>query len=207
MKSSFKNMTIVMFCITLVCSAAVGGIYLLTKERIEQAKQLKFQNALRVVLPEFDNIEEKSVELNSEMVSINVATKEGKRVGYAVSSYANGFGGAIEMVAGFDTKGNIVGINILKHSETPGLGSLIANEGNLLVNQFVGRNPSQMKLSVTKDGGEIDALTGATITSRAYINAIEMAYNAFLVKTTGDAADGYTGSTDLTEEEKGEDNE
>jgi electron transport complex protein RnfG len=210
MKSSFKNMTIVMFCITLICSAAVGGVYLLTKERIEQAATIKFQKALSIVLPAFDAVSEESVDVNGEMITINTATLEGRTVGYAVSSNAGGFGGTIDMVVGFDAEGKVVGVNVLKHSETPGLGSLIANEGNILVNQFVGNNPAEMTLKVRKDGGSIDALTGATITSRAYINGVEKAFNAYLRKTTGTTAEGYTGATTVNatdKAEKGEENE
>lgn len=200
-------MTIVMLCITFVCSAAVGGVYLLTKERIELAKNEKFQKALSLVLPAFDSVEEHSVDVGDEKITINVASVAGTPVGYAVSSSAGGFGGTIEMVVGFNAEGTITGINVLKHSETPGLGSLIANEGNLLARQFVDKSPSTMTLKVTKDGGEIDALTGATITSRAYINGIEKALNAYLKQTTGATAEGYTGATTLTPEEKGVENE
>ena len=102
-------MTIVMFCITLICSAAVGGVYLLTKERIEQAATIKFQKALSVVLPAFDAVSEESVDVNGEMITINTATLEGRTVGYAVSSNAGGFGGTIDMVVGFDAEGKVVG--------------------------------------------------------------------------------------------------
>ena len=62
-----------------------------------------------------------------------------------------------------------------------------------------------MTLKVSKDGGDVDALTAATITSRAYVAAVERAFNTYLTKTTGAAADGYTGATQV--EKKGADNE
>jgi electron transport complex protein RnfG len=67
---------------------------------------------------------------------------------------------------------------VLEHSETPGLGSKMTGEGNPLFASFEGKNPSAMQLKVKKDGGEVDALTAATITSRAYIDAVERAFKA-----------------------------
>ena len=205
MKSSLKNMIVVMLGITLVCSAAVGGVYSLTFATIEKAKAAKLTSAFGEVLPAFEELTCESIELNGEMMNLNTATSAGQIVGYAVESSANGFGGAIKMVVGFDANGAITGLKVLEHSETPGLGSLIVNVGNALESSLLGRRPADMTLKVSKDGGDVDALTAATITSRAYVAAVERAFNTYLTKTTGAAADGYTGATQV--EKKGADNE
>ena len=198
-------MIVVMLGITLVCSAAVGGVYSLTFATIEKAKAAKLTSAFGEVLPAFEELTCESIELNGEMMNLNTATSAGQIVGYAVESSANGFGGAIKMVVGFDAEGTITGLKVLEHSETPGLGSLIINVGNALESSLLGRRPADMTLKVSKDGGDVDALTAATITSRAYVAAVERAFNTYLTKTTGAAADGYTGATQV--EKKGADNE
>ena len=120
------------------------------------------------------------------------------------------FGGAIKMVVGFDTEGTVTGVKVLEHAETPGLGDLISKPGSKVELSIVGRNPGKIKMAVTKDGGDVDALTAATITSRAYVGAVDKAFNAYLTKTRGAAADGYSGATALetpAEEQKGGNNE
>ena len=210
MKSSLKNMIFVMLGITLVCSAAVGGVYTLTLDTIEQAKAQKLKSAYGEVLPAFDELECVAVELLGEMMNVNVASAAGSVVGYAVESSANGFGGAIKMVVGFDAEGTVTGVKVLEHAETPGLGDLISKPGSKVELSIVGRNPGKIKMAVTKDGGDVDALTAATITSRAYVGAVDKAFNAYLTKTRGAAADGYSGATALetpAEEQKGGNNE
>ena len=210
MKSSLKNMILVMLGITLVCSAAVGGVYTLTYGTIEQAKAQKLKSAYGEVLPSFDELECVEVELLGEMMKVNVASAAGSVVGYAVESSAGGFGGAIKMVVGFDAEGTVTGVKVLEHAETPGLGDLIAKPDSKVELSIVGRNPGKIKMAVTKDGGDVDALTAATITSRAYVSAVDKAFNAYLTKTQGVAADGYSGATALetpAQEEKGESNE
>ena len=210
MKSSLKNMILVMLGITLVCSATVGGVYTLTYGTIEQAKAQKLKSAYGEVLPSFDELECVEVELLGEMMNVNVASAAGSVVGYAVESSAGGFGGAIKMVVGFDAEGTVTGVKVLEHAETPGLGDLIAKPDSKVELSIVGRNPGKIKMAVTKDGGDVDALTAATITSRAYVSAVDKAFNAYLTKTQGVAADGYSGATALetpAQEEKGESNE
>jgi electron transport complex protein RnfG len=208
MKSSFKNMTLVMLGIALVCSATVAGVYLLTKERIAQVEGDKRSEAIGEVLPEFDKLDKSSIEIGGEKLDVNVASKGGQTVGYAVECSANGFGGPVVLMVGFDTEGVVTGIKVLSHAETPGLGSLITEEDNVLVGSILGKNPSTMTFSVSKDGGDIDALTGATITSRAYVATVEKAFNAYLQQTTGKTSEGYTGATkQAAEQQKGENNE
>lgn len=182
MKSSLVNMVLVLFVIALVASAGVGGIYTLTKEPIEQARLQKKLNALSMVLPEFDNDPAADTTSFAEGDIIAMAyraVKNGETVGYAVETSVNGFAGAVDIMTGFDMAGNIVNIQVLKQAETPGLGAKIAKEGNPVTTSIVGRNPADMKMSVKKDGGDVDAITASTISSRAYVRAVDMAYEVF----------------------------
>lgn len=95
--------------------------------------------------------------------------------GVAVSTWtAKGYSGQVRLMVGFDKEGNIVGISVLEQKETPGLGSRMTE--NAFIGQFGGKNPGKNKLSVKKDGGEIDAITAATISSRAFCDAVNRAY-------------------------------
>lgn len=166
-------MVLVLLAICLVTSSAVGLVYDVTKEPIEKAKQQKTVQALKAVLPAFDN----------EPVAkdgIYKATMGGKTVGYAVESTSpNGFNGDITLMVGFDTEGTIVNIAVLEQAETPGLGSNMANEENVLLASFKEKKAEGIKMTVKKDGGDVDALTAATISSRAYAEAVALAYEQF----------------------------
>lgn len=196
MESSLKNMVLVLFTITLLSSAAVGGVYTITKEPIAQAKVAAVNNALKQVLPEYEATTSQTIEVNDMPIVAHTATVAGKAVGYAVESMSkNGFGGAIRLMVGFDTKGTILNINVLEQKETPGLGTKMADEDNVLHASLVGKNAGEVNLTVKKDGGDIDALTAATISSRAYAEAVAIAYEVFKVacgwqKEAGDVATG-----------------
>ena len=116
--------------------------------------------------------------------------------GTAVKSTTNGFGGALEVLVGFDSKGSIMGYTILSTVETPGLGvkadSWFQKDGK---GNIIGRNPGEKTLSVKQDGGDVDAITASTITSRAFLNAVNNAYNAYMSKGT-DASSGATLQSD-----------
>ncbi len=201
MKSSLKNMTLVLFVITLVASACVGVVNMITEEPIAKAVESAKAEALRQVLPVFDATEATEMEIDALPVVAHRATLGGEVVGYAVESATkNGFSGLIKMMVGFDTEGKILNVNVLMHNETPGLGSKMTEAGNPLFASVEGKNPSQMKLSVTKDGGDVDALTAATISSRAYCDAIARAYEAYKVASgiqqTADSVSGATQTAD-----------
>jgi electron transport complex protein RnfG len=107
----------------------------------------------------------------------------------------NGFSGLITLMVGFLPDGTIQGIEVLQHAETPGLGSKMTEEGNVLTVSFEGKNPADLKMSVRKDGGDIDALTASTITSRAYTDAVDRAYRVFSNEVKGLAVEATTGAT------------
>lgn len=184
-------MVAVLGCITLIASASVAGVYLITKEPIEQAKNQAVQDALSQVLPPFDQTTTHTEEKNGGILTIHTATLNGQVVGTAVETFSkNGFGGMVKLLVGFDTELNIVNINVLDMAETPGLGTKMLDEENALLKSFVGKNPSKMTLKVKKDGGDIDALTAATISSRAYTEAVALAYEVLSTKEATNAASG-----------------
>ena len=196
MESSLKNMVVVLFTITLVASAAVGGVYTITKEPIAQAKVAAVNAALQQVLPEYEATTSQTIEVNSLPIVAHTATVADKAVGYAIESLSkNGFGGTVRLMVGFDTEGTILNINVLEQKETPGLGTKMADEGNPLILSFKEKKASEVNMTVKKDGGDIDALTAATISSRAYVEAVAVAYEAFKVacgwqSKAGDVATG-----------------
>ena len=126
-------------------------------------------------------------------ITVYTATKGGQLAGYAVESMTkNGFGGAINMMVGFTPEGEVVNVNVLEQTETPGLGTKMADEGNVLLASVKGQKLEEKKLvngklAVAKDGGDVDALTAATISSRAYVDAINRAWMAYKSVVTGEA--------------------
>ena len=204
MESSLKNMVVVLFTITLVASAAVGGVYTITKEPIAQAKVAAVNAALQQVLPEYEATTSQTIEVNSLPIVAHTATVADKAVGYAIESISkNGFGGAIRLMVGFDTEGTILNINVLEQKETPGLGTKMADEGNVLLLSLKEKKASEVNMTVKKDGGDIDALTAATISSRAYAEAVAVAYEAFKV-ASGQQSEAGEVATGATKQEGGQ---
>jgi electron transport complex protein RnfG len=155
----------------LVCIASALGlskVYDLTKEPIKEALKQEFIDALNMVLPPFDNVpDEKAVE-----EKYFVATKAGQKVGTAFSvETMEGYSGFIQGLVGVDNTQKVTGVAILTHAETPGLGAKFTNPDFLA--QFKGKTLESTKWLVKKDGGEFDAITGATITPRALVGAIK----------------------------------
>ena len=183
-KSSFKNMTLCLFAICLVCSGLLAGVYALTKEPIDQAAKAKNEAAIMEVLP--DTVvaieEERTVEMSGTTYTYNLGyDAEGNTAGCAVNVTALGFGGPIVIKVGFDADGVIWNTKVLSQSETPGLGAKCVEPA--FSDQFRNLDPQETKLGVKKDGGDIDAITASTITSRAYISGIETAIYVFATIT------------------------
>ena len=180
-ESTLHSMAVCLFLVCLVCSALLGGVYVLTLDKINEEVVKKTNNAIALVTPEFDNepsAESQSVDLDGEAITVYPARKDGQTVGYAVESFTSkGFSGTINVMVGFDMDGNIVGTSVISHAETPGLGAKMTEPA--FYSQFVGKNPASFRLSVAKDGGDVDAITASTITSRAYCDAVDRAYRAF----------------------------
>ena len=179
-KSSFKNMTLCLLAICLVCSALLAGVYALTKAPIDAAQAAKNEAAIKEVLPAAAVAveEERIVEFEGQSYTYNLAYDEqGNTVGCAVNVAPVGFGGPIAIKVGFDVNGVIWNTKVLSQAETPGLGAKCVEPS--FADQFKGFDPSAKKLAVKKDGGDVDAITASTITSRAYSEGLALAVKVF----------------------------
>jgi len=199
LESSFKNMVIVLVSVTVISAFLLGGVNELTKEPIAQANAKKLSDAIAMVVPGFDNQPTESpetIELNGITYTVYKATKGGEFIGAAVQSSANGFSGPITILVGFDAEGKIIDYSVLSHAETPGLGSKMDVWFKTDKNQqsILGMNPGQTTLVVNKDGGNIDAITASTITSRAFLTAVNNAYKVY-AEGENASADGMSGAT------------
>ena len=216
--STLKNLTLTLVVITVLSAGGLGGMSILTQEPIAKAKSKKILAALKDVLPEFDNDPSKErteQEVDGGKLVMYTAKKGGEEVGMAVERFSpKGFGGRIAVMVGFDREGKVAGYSVLEHAETPGLGDRMVNwfkppvapVKSLIERAFgfeiktpekssniYGVSPST-GLSVSKDGGTVDAITAATISSRAFLDAVNRAYAGFK------GAINYTGATTPSKE-------
>jgi len=184
--STFFNMVTTLFGVALISSAGVGLVYEVTKAPIAQAQLAKKVSAVREVVPEFNNdpIAE-AYELSSDIGPLTAypARKDGVLVGVAIETITQkGFGGEVKLMVGLKTDGAIQAVQVLEHKETPGLGDKMDPAKSDFMAQFRNKNPAKFRLMVKKDGGDVDAITAATISSRAVCDAVQRAYNAFEAK-------------------------
>ena len=179
-KSSFVNMTVCLLAICLVCSDLLAAVYALTAEPIAAAAAAKNEAAIKEVLPEtaVKIEEERTVEFEGASYAYNLAYDElGNVVGCAINVAPVGFGGPIAIKVGFDVNGVIWNTKVLSQAETPGLGAKCVEPA--FSDQFKGFDASAKKLAVKKDGGDVDAITASTITSRAYADGLALAVKVF----------------------------
>jgi len=184
LESTFINMALVLVSIAFLSSASLAYVYKLTKDKIEVSKKLKQLEAIKeVILPDYSNSP------SEEMYKIKIeeggelecypAKQNGELKSVAVKTYTkNAFGGEMWLMVGMLPDGTINKVSVIDQKETPGLGTKVTEEK--FKTQFMGKNPSSFKLKVKKDGGDVDAITAATISSRAVCDAIERAYKAFV---------------------------
>ena len=179
-QSTFKNMTVCLFAICIVCSSLLAGVYALTKEPIDAAAKAKNEAAIKEVLPPAAAAieEERTVDFEGALYTYNLAYDEqGNTVGCAINVVPVGFGGPIAIKVGFDVNGVIWNTKVLSQAETPGLGAKCVEPS--FADQFKGFDPAAKKLAVKKDGGDVDAITASTITSRAYADGLALAAKVF----------------------------
>ena len=166
--SYILRLALTLFTITAVVAAALAGVNSITAPAIDVQNAQKTQQAIELVLPGGGE--------EVDFPETDLVTKVyGSDLGYAVQVTPGGFDNTITMMVGVDKAGNVLGISIINHTETAGLGAVAAAgtpAGESFRGQFVGQSGS---VSVTKDGGEIDAITGATITSRAVCAGVNAA--------------------------------
>jgi electron transport complex protein RnfG len=180
-ESTFRNMAVSLTLIAMVSSALLGFVYEMTKEPIALSNLNKKLNAIKQVVPDFTNNPNDEMFLlptgEGDSLEVYPAKKDNEIIGYAVNTNTNtGFSGNITLMAGFKPDGTIINIMVLEHKETPGLGTKMAEPE--FKDQFIDKNPSEFGLTVKKDGGPVDAITAATISSRAFCDAVQRAYNA-----------------------------
>jgi electron transport complex protein RnfG len=181
-ESTFINMVLTLLLVTAAASFTLATVYNLTAEPIAQAREAKRQNAISQVVPEFDRLESRMFlpPDGGDSLEFNFAYRNNELVGIAVNTWTNrGYSGRISAMVGFDPNGTIIDVVHLQHAETPGLGDKIEKGKSNWSDQFIGLDPQSADLRVTKDNGQIDAITAATITSRAYCDAIQRAYDTF----------------------------
>ncbi|MCQ2153130.1 MAG: RnfABCDGE type electron transport complex subunit G [Bacteroidales bacterium] len=175
-------MVLCLFGVCLVCSAILGATYVVTEEPIAQASARALSDALGEVLPQDCTpcTTAEPIVLDGTSYECYTARDAGGNVAaYAVKTVSGGFGGPIELLVGVYPDGRVCGTKVLSHSETPGLGAKCATDEGF-INQFKG---FEGRFAVRKDGGDIDAITASTITSKAYVKGVEAAVKA--VKSLG----------------------
>ena len=199
LESSVQNMVIVLVGVALITGCILAYVNHATEGPIAEQKEKTLADGIKAVMGggelsvcKTDTVRQND-EKGKEMVFVIYGTEDAQKnyLGAAVESTTGGFGGDLKVLVGFDPKGTILGYTILEHAETPGLGAKADKwfqkdgKGNI-----IGKNPSE-ELIVKKDGGQIDAITASTITSRAFLNAVNNAYQAYKV-TPVDAESGAT---------------
>ena len=164
--------------IALVAAAALAALNGVTKEPIAQAQQAKVEEAISAVLPAFDRLETQEVDGSNCNLAYDA---EDNLVGAAIEAGNDkAFSGRLQLMVGFDQDGNVYGYRILETHETPGLGAKADTwfqQGGK--GEVVGKNPAESNLTVKKDGGDVDAISGSTITSRSFLMAVADAYETF----------------------------
>ncbi len=192
MKSTLFNMIFSLLVVAAASAFALGYVYQITKEPIAEAKNRKTLDAIREVVGSFDNdpFAEKTTITTPDgkyKLQLYPARENGTITAVAIETFSDGgFGGKVELIIGMLMDGTVTGYKVIEQKETPGLGSKIAEKK--FAGQFVGLNAYQDQFKLQKDGGEIDAVTGATISSRAVIDAVQKAvqtYKKFNAGATG----------------------
>lgn len=192
MKSSLRNMVLVLFTITAISATLVALVNNVTKETIALTEQKNRDLAKLEVLPSFSGkptLNEQSYQLGDFKVNVSEVVAGGEVVGYAVeapSILRNGYADRIYLMVGFVENADgveISGVKVLSQKETPGLGANMIKPGNKLEKSILNKRAEELVFEVKKDNpmGSFDALTGSTISSRAYANAVETAYAGYLM--------------------------
>jgi electron transport complex protein RnfG len=199
LESSLLNMVLVLTGVAVIMGGILAYMNHLTEGPINEQKAKALADGIKTVMcvadlnvSKTDTIRQNDAK-GKEMTFIVYQTQDaqGKDLGAAVESTTGGFGGNLKVLVGFDPDGKILGYTLLEHAETPGLGAKAdkwfqkGEKGDI-----IGKDPIE-PLTVSKDGGQVDAITASTITSRAFLLAVNNAYNAYM----GSSVDAQTGAT------------
>ncbi len=180
-------MVVVLVGVALITGAILAYVNKITEEPIRIQSEKTLADGIKAVMgtdnltvASTDTVEQEIKGKPAVFVVHHTVDANKKDLGAAVESTTGGFGGDLKVLVGFDTDGNILGYTILQHSETPGLGAKadkwFQKDGK---GDIIGKNPTKDNLKVSKDGGDVDAITASTITSRAFLLAVTQAYGAY----------------------------
>lgn len=190
LKSSLTNMLAVLTVIAIVAAGVLAYVNSITAPQIEQINAKNLAEGIKAVMGS-DVIQVAEPKEVDGFTIYAVSAADGNSLGTAITTVNNGFGGPLKVLVGFDNEGTILGYTILEHAETPGLG---AKAGDWFQKgqkgDIIGKNPGQCNFTVSKDGGDVDAITASTITSRAFLGAIQKAYDSCVA-----GQDATTGAT------------
>ena len=183
------RLTVVLLLITAVVAGMLGAVNAVTKDRIAALNEEKQRTAMAAVL-EAESYDALALPVGCDgtVAAAYRASVSGETVGYVIEVLPAGFGGPVDLMVGVDTDLVVTGVSVISHSETSGLGAVAAQKnakGIAFRDQFIGESGT---LSVTKDGGTVDALTGATITSRAVTDGVNAALSCAELLTEGGGA-------------------
>ena len=188
LESSLLNMTVVLTVISVIAGGLLAYVNGVTESPIREIKEKALADGIKSVL-QANEATVQQIDTIDGGLAIVYKTDKGTAV-QAINNSA--FGGSIKVLVGFDAEGTILGYSVLEHAETPGLG---AKAGEWFQKgakgDIIGKQPAKNNLTVSKDGGEVDAITASTITSRAFLGAVNDAYKAYV----GEAVDANSGAT------------
>ena len=200
LESSLLNMVLVLTGVAVVMGGILAFVNHLTEGPIAQQKEKTLADGIKavmvcddIVVAKTDEVRQNDAKGKEQVFMIyQVKDAQGKDLGAAVESTTMGFGGDLKVLVGFNPEGTILGYTLLEHAETPGLGAKADKwfqkdqKGDI-----IGKSPAE-PLTVSKDGGQVDAITASTITSRAFLTAVNNAYNAYKATPAADAETGAT---------------
>ena len=200
LESSLTNMVLVLTGVAVIMGGILAFVNHLTEGPIAAQKEKALADGIKTVMcvndlkvaktDEVKQNDDKGKELTYTVYEIQ--DTKGNDLGAAVESSTLGFGGKLKVLVGFDPEGKILGYTLLEHTETPGLGAKAdkwfqkGQKGDI-----IGKDPKE-PLTVSKDGGQVDAITASTITSRAFLLAVNNAYKAYRATPAADAETGAT---------------
>ena len=198
LESTLGNMVLVLTLVAVIMGGILAFVNHLTEGPIAEQKEKALADGIKTVMVCNDLVVAKTDEVKQNVdgkeltyIIYQVKDQQGKDLGAAVQSTTMGFGGDLKVLVGFNPEGSILGYTLLEHAETPGLGAKAdqwfqkGQKGDI-----IGKSPAE-PLTVSKDGGQVDAITASTITSRAFLKAVNQAYNAYKA-TPADAESGAT---------------
>ena len=213
LRSSLLNMVLVLTLIAIVAGGILAYVNSVTAPQIEKINADNLANGIKAVMgggeltvASDDTLKSEVAGKEKTFIVHNAVDASGNALGKAIETSENGFGGELKVLVGFDAEGTILGYTVLQHAETPGLGAKAGlwfqkdGKGNI-----IGKNPGQCNFTVSKDGGEVDAITASTITSRAFLLAIKNAYDQVYgnggAAATASAAEAESEAADAVSEE------